>query len=54
MIPAMDKLDDHLNPHTKKTLHPAIQAMMKLARKKINCYYSMTDLASPYRIAMGK
>ena len=41
----MDKLDSHLNPHTKKPYHPAIQAAMKLAHKKINRYYSMTDLS---------
>jgi hypothetical protein len=54
VIPAMDKLDSHLNPNTKKPYHPAIQAAMKLARKKINRYYSLTDLSSAYRIAMGK
>lgn len=54
LIPAMDKLDDHLNPSTKKPFYPAIQAPMKLARKKINRYYWLTDLASPYRISMGK
>ena len=26
---------------------------MKLAEKKLNRYYSLTDLSSPYRIAMG-
>jgi hypothetical protein len=50
----MDKLDSHLNPSTQKPYHPAIQAAMKLARKKINRYYSQTDLSSVYRIAMGK
>jgi len=35
----MDKLDNHLNPHTKQPYHPAIKAAMKLARKKINRYY---------------
>lgn len=54
VIPAMDKLNSHLNPATKQPYHPAIQAAMKLARKKINHYYSMTDLSSAYRIAMGK
>ena len=50
----MDKLDSHLNPHMKKPYHLAIQAAMKLAHKKINCYYSMTDLSSAYRIMVGK
>ena len=54
VILAMDKLDSHLNPRMKKPYHPAIQAAMKLACKKINRYYSMTDLSSAYRIAMGK
>ena len=49
----MDKLDNHLNPHTKQPYHPAIKAAMKLARKKINRYYSLTDLLSVYHIAMG-
>jgi hypothetical protein len=48
----MDRLDNHLSPHSKKPYHPAIQAAMKLARKKINRYYSMTDISSTYRIAM--
>ena len=53
VIPAMDKLDGHLNPRTKKQYHPAIRAAIRLARKKINRYYSLTDLSSVYRIAMG-
>jgi hypothetical protein len=54
MIPAMDKLEHNLNPHTKEAYHPSIQAAMKLARKKLNHYYSLTDLSEVYRIAMGK
>ncbi|KAG1731341.1 uncharacterized protein EDB91DRAFT_1058809 [Suillus paluster] len=54
VIPAMDKLDSHLNPHTRNPYHPAIKAAMKLARKKINHYYLMTNLSSLYQIAMGK
>jgi hypothetical protein len=54
VIPAMDRLDNHLNPATQKPYHPAIQAAMKLACKKLNRYYSMTDVSSAYRIAMGK
>ena len=50
----MDKLDNHLNPNMKKLYHPVIQAVMKLARKKINHYYSLTDLSSAYKIAMGE
>jgi len=54
VIPAMDKLDVHLKPGTQEPYHPAIQVAMKLACKKINQYYSMTDLSSAYRIAMSK
>jgi hypothetical protein len=54
VIPAMDTLDSHLNPQTKKRYHPAILAAMGLARRKINRYYSLTDISSVYRIAMGK
>ena len=50
----MDKLDVHLKPGTWEPYHFAIQAAMKLACKKINWYYSMTDLSSVYRIAMNK
>jgi hypothetical protein len=50
----MDKLDNHLNPNSKQPYHPAILAAMKLARNKLNRYYSMTDLSSAYRIAMSK
>jgi len=52
VIPAMDRLDSHLNAATKAPYHPAILAAMKLARKKINRYYSLTDISSAYRIAM--
>ena len=54
VIPAMDKLHDHLNTRTGRLYHPAIRAAMRLARNTINRYYSMTDLSSAYRIAMGK
>jgi hypothetical protein len=50
----MDKLDNGLNANTKQQIHPAIKAAMKLARTKLNRYYSMTDDVSLYRIAMGK
>ena len=53
VIPTMDKLNNHLNPTMKKPYHSAIQAAMVLACKKINHYYSMTDLSSAYQIVMG-
>jgi hAT family C-terminal dimerisation region len=48
----MDKLEKHLNPCTGRKYHPAIKAAMKVARNKMNRYYSLTDVASAYRIAM--
>ena len=53
IIPAMDRLDNTLNPSTKAAYHPAIIVAMVLASKKINRYYSMTDISSVYCIAMG-
>ena len=49
----MDWLHKTLNPQTKKMCHPSILISMKLAQKKMNQYYSKTDLSSVYRIAMG-
>src|SRR6266852_5674764 len=53
IIPAMDKLNNGLNPHSKESYHPAIKATMRLARSKMNRYYSITDRSAAYRIAMG-
>jgi hypothetical protein len=53
IIPAMDKLNNGLNPHSKESYHPAIQAAMQLASAKMNRYYSITDRSAAYRIAMG-
>jgi hypothetical protein len=54
VIPAMDRLDNELNStHGNRPLHPSIVVAMKLARRKLNRYYSLTDLSSVYRIAMG-
>lgn len=54
IIPAMDKLDTNANAQTKEPYHPSILAAMKFARKKLNHYYSLTDLSAVYRIAMGE
>ena len=54
VIPAIDWLHNTLNPKTKKQYHPSILVTMKLAQKKLDQYYSRTDLSSIYRIAMGK
>jgi hypothetical protein len=50
----MDKLDNHLDPCMKWSYHPAILATMKLARNKMNHYYSITNLSSAYRIVLGR
>jgi hypothetical protein len=52
VIPAMDRLTDSLNQQTGKSYHPSITAAMKLARKKMDRYYSLTDLSNTYCIAM--
>jgi hypothetical protein len=49
----MDKITDTLNHQSKKHYHPAIQAAMKLAAKKIDRYYAHTDSSDAYRIAMS-
>jgi hypothetical protein len=51
VIPAMDQITSHLNYQTRKVYHPSIAAAMKLARKKMDRYYLLTD-SSTYRIAM--
>jgi len=48
----MDRLTDNLNQQTRKPYHPAITAAMKLARNKMDHYYSLTDSSNTYRIAM--
>lgn len=50
----MDILTSTLDLETKQLYHPLILAAMKLARKKIDWYYSLINDAVPYRIAMGK
>jgi hypothetical protein len=52
IIPAMDLLTDGLNPSSKSAYNPGIMAALKLARKKMDCYYSLTDSSHVYRIAM--
>ena len=52
VIPAMDRISNHLNSQTGKAYHPSITAAMKLARKKMDRYYSLTDSSTTYRIAM--
>jgi hypothetical protein len=55
VIPAMDHIDTTftngiLNTHV---LDPAIRAALKLAKRTLNRYYSLTDASETYRVAMG-
>ncbi len=52
IIPAMDRISNHLNSQTGKAYHPSITAAMKLTCKKMDCYYSLTNSSTTYRIAM--
>ena len=56
VIPAMDHIDTTftngiLNAHV---LEPAIRAALKLAKRTLNRYYSLTDTSETYHVAMGK
>jgi hypothetical protein len=48
----MDRLTSHLNYKTGKAYHSSLAMAMKLARKKMDRYYSLTDSSNVYRIAM--
>ena len=48
----MDWLTSHLNYKTGNAYHSSLSAAMKLARNKINHYYSLTDSSNIYCIAM--
>jgi hypothetical protein len=50
----MDTLTSTLDPEKKVPYHPSIVAAMAVAKKKLDRYYSLTDEAAPYRIAMGE
>jgi len=52
IIPAMDQISSNLNHQTGKSYHPSLAAAMKLARRKMDCYYSLTDSSNIYCIAM--
>ncbi|KAI9459956.1 hypothetical protein HD554DRAFT_1998511, partial [Boletus coccyginus] len=53
VIPAIDKLNDHLNDVTKQDYHTAIKAAMKLAQNKLDRHWRRTDQSIIYRVAMG-
>jgi len=52
IILTMDRLDRHLRPSSTVSYCAPIIAAMKLAKKKMDWYYSLTDDSSAYHIAM--
>jgi hypothetical protein len=48
----MDYITNQLNHQTGKAYHPSLAAAMKLACKKMDCYYLLTDSSTIYQIAM--
>lgn len=51
----MDMIDRKLMTDSiTHTYELAIRASFRLAKKTLNCYYSMTDWSEVYRIAMGE
>jgi hypothetical protein len=48
----MDQITSQLNYQTGKAYHPSLTAAMKLACKKMDCYYSLTNFLNIYHIAM--
>jgi hypothetical protein len=48
----MDRLTNHLNYKTGNVYHSSLAAAMKLACKKMDRYYSLTDSSNIYCIAM--
>ena len=55
VIPAMDHIDKKLSTYScdKKYL-PSIHSAVTLAKKTLDCYYSLTDYSEVYQIAMGR
>jgi len=56
VIPTMDHIDTTFTNAIQPTsvAHPAICYALRLAKKTLNKYYSLTDEAEVYRIAMSK
>ncbi|KAI0665687.1 hypothetical protein C8Q78DRAFT_956941, partial [Trametes maxima] len=54
VIPAMDHIDNVLTDATRasSSLSPPISAVLRLAKKTLNRYYTKTDLSATYRMAM--
>ena len=54
VVPALDKLDSHLNPTTQRRLHPAIVRALKLGRNKFNRFYANSDRSPAFREAISE
>ena len=54
VIPAMDYIDEVFTNGTlkKEVLHPAIHAVIRLGKRTLNRYYSLTDSSELYHITM--
>jgi len=48
----MDWITSNLNTQTGKAYHSSLMVAMKLAHKKMDHYYSLTDSSNVYHIAM--
>jgi hypothetical protein len=48
----MDQITGNPNNQTGKAYHPSLAAVMKLACKKMDRYYSLTDSSNTYCITM--
>ena len=48
----LDRITNNHNHQTGKVYHPSLVAAMKLARKKMDHYYLLTDSSHVYCIAM--
>ena len=56
VIPVMDHIDMYFTNTIKQTSgnNPAIQAAMRIEKKMLNRYYSLTDASETYWIAMAE
>ena len=54
VIPAMDYIDEVFTNGAlkKEVLHPAIRAAIRLGKRTLNHYYSLTDSSELYHITM--
>ena len=55
VIPAMDRMHaDLVTASANENYSPAIRAALKIGKKLLDKYYSITDNSEIYRIAMSK